>query len=381
MPPFRGPLRLVLIVIGALLASLSLTACDDTLEATVTHVVDGDTIDVAYDGEEVRVRLLNIDTPETVDPDSETECMGPEATDFLRKLLPKGTTVELQRDEELHDKYGRYLAGVFLDGSLVNAEIARAGYGIAVLYEPNDRFYEEVRQAQDEARAAELGLYDPTAQCSLPAQVAAVSESVDATQTSMPDADAGISSLEDYGAQIAAATSSAADLRQLLNGDRDGFPLVAFTHSRIRQMQQSVNRATDDLDQIADANHDAIAVEQERLAAEEAERRAAEEAAQQAAAEEAQREAERARVQQSEHEPATKKSAPDPTPEAPSEPEQSPDDHAPARQPESAETHGTSGGYDGYTGCRAYGGYPPNAVDEKGRPYTKIDCDTKMPIG
>src|SRR5699024_6666111 len=113
-------LRRALFLIGTGLVSLSLTACDDSVEATVTHVVDGDTIDVEYDGQEARVRLLNVDTPETVDPDVDPECMGPEATEFLEEMLPAGTSVELQPDEELHDRYGRYLAGVYLDGTLVN---------------------------------------------------------------------------------------------------------------------------------------------------------------------------------------------------------------------------------------------------------------------
>ncbi|WP_309055182.1 thermonuclease family protein, partial [Streptomyces sp.] len=57
----------------------------------VERVIDGDTVDVRKEGEVVRVRLLNIDTPETKDPNELVECFGPEATALLEQLLPPGT--------------------------------------------------------------------------------------------------------------------------------------------------------------------------------------------------------------------------------------------------------------------------------------------------
>src|SRR4051794_17790781 len=61
--------------------------------ATVVKVVDGDTIDVRYDGDTHRVRLLNIDTPETVDPEKPVQCLGPEASDYVKDRLPVGSQV------------------------------------------------------------------------------------------------------------------------------------------------------------------------------------------------------------------------------------------------------------------------------------------------
>src|SRR3954451_3807409 len=80
--------------------------------ATVVKVVDGDTIDVSYDGATHRVRLLNVDTPETVDPQKPVECLGPEASDYLKRRIPAGTEVRLERDVEERDGYGRELAAV-----------------------------------------------------------------------------------------------------------------------------------------------------------------------------------------------------------------------------------------------------------------------------
>lgn len=131
--------------------------------AVVERVVDGDTIVVQLDGVSERVRLLNIDTPESVDPDREVECLGPAASTFLAGLLPEGALVTLEFDTEQRDRYDRLLAGVFTDdGDFVNAEVARAGFADVVVFEPNDLFEPDIRSAVSEARAARLGLWaDP----------------------------------------------------------------------------------------------------------------------------------------------------------------------------------------------------------------------------
>lgn len=72
------------------------TTSNSGSHGTVIRVVDGDTVDLEIAGEQTRVRLLNIDTPETVDPDKAVECMGPEATDYLKRLLKPGEKVDLE---------------------------------------------------------------------------------------------------------------------------------------------------------------------------------------------------------------------------------------------------------------------------------------------
>lgn len=178
--------------------------------ATVLRVVDGDTVDVDRGGEEVRVRLLNIDTPETKHPNKAVQCMGPEATRRLEELLERGDRVVLQYDEERTDRYGRTLAGVFEGGSLVNAEIARAGLGVPVVFEPNRRFYPEVVAAWNEAEERQAGLNQPNLECSLPvlASPAALGEVPPAEP--VPPAD-----LEGVGAQLAAAGATQRAVRTL----------------------------------------------------------------------------------------------------------------------------------------------------------------------
>ena len=136
--------------------------------ATVVRVVDGDTIVVRRDGQEETVRLLNIDTPETKHPNKAVQCLGPEATQALETLLRPGDDVVLRYDLERTDKYGRTLAGVFEDEVLVNAEIARLGLGVPVVFEPNRRFYPEVLAAWNEAEGEQAGLHQPDLACSLP---------------------------------------------------------------------------------------------------------------------------------------------------------------------------------------------------------------------
>ena len=136
--------------------------------ATVVRVVDGDTIVVRRDGQEETVRLLNIDTPETKHPNKAVQCLGPEATEALETLLRPGDDVVLRYDLERTDKYGRTLAGVFEDEVLVNAEIARLGLGVPVVFDPNRRFYPEVLAAWNEAEGEQAGLHQPDLACSLP---------------------------------------------------------------------------------------------------------------------------------------------------------------------------------------------------------------------
>jgi micrococcal nuclease len=137
-----------------------------TTDAVVERVVDGDTVIVRLDGERLRVRLLNIDTPETVAEDRPVECLGPEASAFTKTLLPAGARVRLGFDVERTDQYDRTLAAVFTeDGENVSVELARRGLGTAVYYGDNARYLDDVQAAEAEARDDRVGLFDPDLEC------------------------------------------------------------------------------------------------------------------------------------------------------------------------------------------------------------------------
>jgi len=127
---------------------------------TVTRVVDGDTLQL--DGSE-RVRLIGVDTPETVHPRKPVQCFGTEASKFTKRLA-QGQTVRLAFDQaNAHvghrDRYHRTLAYVYLSsGLLINREIIRQGYGHAYTYYPF-RYLEDFRAAEREARQNSRGLW------------------------------------------------------------------------------------------------------------------------------------------------------------------------------------------------------------------------------
>jgi micrococcal nuclease len=107
--------------------------------AAVVRVVDGDTLDIDLSGSTVRVRLLGIDTPETVDENRPIQCFGPEASDYLTQLLPRGSVVRVERDVEARDRFGRLLVYLYRvdDGLFVNAALIEGGYATTLSIAPN----------------------------------------------------------------------------------------------------------------------------------------------------------------------------------------------------------------------------------------------------
>ncbi len=141
------------------------TTADDG-RAVVTHVVDGDTIDVEIGGRTERIRLIGIDTPETKKPDTPIECYGPEASAFTAALLPVGAEVRIERDVVARDDYGRLLGYVHRlgeDGGIsdvfVNMEIVERGFARPLTIEPNSTFAREFAAAAGRAERDDLGLW------------------------------------------------------------------------------------------------------------------------------------------------------------------------------------------------------------------------------
>ena len=131
-----------------------------TEQGVVTRLVDGDTLDVTLGGTRTRIRLLNVDTPETVKDNTPVQCMGPEASARLKQLAPVGSTVGLVFDVERLDQYGRTLAMVVTAGGQNASEVlAQEGLGRAVRYGANVAGYSTVVAAVERAKSARLGLW------------------------------------------------------------------------------------------------------------------------------------------------------------------------------------------------------------------------------
>ena len=171
----RAPLALLSLCLAALLA---LSACGpDANEpattgqpaavpegdrAAVTHVFDGDTIEVELDGRTYRLRYIGVDTPERDEPFYE------EALDFNRDLV-EDRTVILVRDVSENDQYGRLLRYVYLeDGTFVNAEMIRNGMARLVTFPPDvaqTAYLKELQAAARDSGAGMWGRPDLTGPC------------------------------------------------------------------------------------------------------------------------------------------------------------------------------------------------------------------------
>jgi len=130
---------------------------------SVSSVVDGDTVKVNINGTVTTLRLIGINTPETVDPRTPVQCFGKEASDRA-KLLLSGKKVRLEADPtqgEL-DKYGRLLRYVYLeDGTFFNEKMISDGYAYEYTYNIPYKYQSQFKAAQADAKKNLRGLWSP----------------------------------------------------------------------------------------------------------------------------------------------------------------------------------------------------------------------------
>ena len=136
-------------------------------EAEVDDNVDGDTIEVVFppDEQQVDVRLIGINAPESVRPNTPVECYGRESSERLEELLEPGTTVYLERDVSDTDQFDRLLRHVWIvdevsgDAYLVSEVLVRQGYVDARTYPPDDRYADRLAAAERAAQDEGAGLW------------------------------------------------------------------------------------------------------------------------------------------------------------------------------------------------------------------------------
>ena len=136
------------------------TIVEDTGIYKVLRVVDGDTIEIDYKGAKEKVRLIGVDTPESVHPDANKNIeSGKTASNYTKDLLD-GKNITLEFDVQQKDKYGRLLAYVYLDGEMINKKLLAEGYAKLATYPPNVKYVEEFTKIQKEARENKKGLWE-----------------------------------------------------------------------------------------------------------------------------------------------------------------------------------------------------------------------------
>lgn len=148
---------------------------------SVIKVIDGDTVNINKDGEIITLRLIGLDTPETVHPSKPVECFGREASDKAKAMLTgKQVRIETDSSQGEYDKYGRTLAYIHLeDGTHFNKYMIEEGYGYEYTYDLPYKYQTEFKQAQQEARVDKRGLWAP--------DVCDVVESTNTTQEQITD--------------------------------------------------------------------------------------------------------------------------------------------------------------------------------------------------
>jgi micrococcal nuclease len=156
-----APLALLLPVLGLLGWMHLRSPSAPFVHGTVVRVIDGDTVIVASGSRSEDVRLLGIDTPETVDPQRPVGCYGPQASRYAKRLLT-GRRVTLVYDRELHDRYGRFLAYIYLDGPpqvFVDARLVQLGYARTLPIPPNMAHAAQLAAIERGAALAGRGLW------------------------------------------------------------------------------------------------------------------------------------------------------------------------------------------------------------------------------
>ena len=159
-------IRAVLLTAAAFISvgcsgSPTTVATSGASDASVVAIIDGDTLDLDIGGVTERVRLIGIDTPESVSTTTPKQCFGAEATEALRGLLPIDSRVTIERDAEARDRYGRLLLYVHRssDGLFVNEWMVQSGFANAIAYAPNDSLASGFTRAESLARQTGSGLW------------------------------------------------------------------------------------------------------------------------------------------------------------------------------------------------------------------------------
>lgn len=144
------------------IAEISNDALLKTEEVEILKVVDGDTIIVkTSEGIEERVRLLLIDTPESVHPSKEKELFGKESSTYAKSVLKKGDTVTMEIGNPDRDAYDRLLAYIWINNDInFNQLMIEKGYArVAYIYPPNTKYLDEFMKSQEKAKKEKLNIW------------------------------------------------------------------------------------------------------------------------------------------------------------------------------------------------------------------------------
>lgn len=125
----------------------------------VIRVVDGDTLVIEYNGKDEKVRLIGVDTPESVHPDeTRNTVFGKEVSNYSKNKL-EGNEIQIEFDVQERDKYGRLLCYVYIDGQMYNKLLLKEGLAKVATYPPNIKYVDEFVEIQKQARQDGKGMW------------------------------------------------------------------------------------------------------------------------------------------------------------------------------------------------------------------------------
>lgn len=160
--------RPFLLLLGCLFLWLASTVAAQPARepATVLWIIDDDTVEVRVGGRIEKVRLIGLNTPETVDPRRPVECFGREASAYTKQFLPRGLRIELEADPTPGNRNStssrRLLRYIWPpDGRNVAEGMIGEDYGVEYTYRLPCRYQDRFQAVQREARAAGRGLWAP----------------------------------------------------------------------------------------------------------------------------------------------------------------------------------------------------------------------------
>lgn len=129
-------------------------------EVEFVRCVDGDTAVFKVDEEEVKFRFLAIDTPETVHPTKDVEAYGKDASEYTCNKLTNASSIVVEyENSNKTDKYGRSLAWIWVDGSLLQEELIDAGYAEVAYIYGTYKYTESLCLVQQDAKSNNLGIW------------------------------------------------------------------------------------------------------------------------------------------------------------------------------------------------------------------------------
>lgn len=134
---------------------------NERIEVTYSESVDGDTAKFKLKEETIIVRFLGIDTPETVHPSLGEQPYGKEASNYTKEKLQNANKIELEYDSNSlkTDKYGRHLAWIWVDDSLLQEELIREGLAQTYMLQDNYTYAWILQEKQEEAKEEKVGIW------------------------------------------------------------------------------------------------------------------------------------------------------------------------------------------------------------------------------